>query len=240
MILNTKVLWTFAAVMLVLLVTPGIMAEPSFVYSVDEAVDIKIPVFNSDNSKATSVTNCAITIKYPNETIVVNDQNMTFNNSGYYNYTVSSNLISVSGEYPTTMRCDDSSDYGFTTFSFLINPPGIFPTDQRTNSITRSIYVVFFVAIVFFLAFMFTEKPPIKWTWFIFSFIFFLTALNLISLTLVDEVVNPTLTTFFDGFTAIYWVLFWFAAGFLAFLWMFTFLNTIIMKQNERNLAKFE
>jgi len=96
----------------------------------------------------------------------------------------------------------------------LLNPAGIEPTSQRTDSTTRSIYFIFGIALLLFLAFFFTKQAvPVKWTVFIFAIIFFLIGINIIFVSLQDEIVNPKLETFFSGFTVISWYFYYFAAG---------------------------
>jgi len=66
----------------------------------------------------------------------------------------------------------------------------------------------------------------------------FLIGINLILVSLQDEVVNPRIEGFFDGFTVISFIFYWFAAGLLIIMWFFTMLNTWIQKKNMNNLRK--
>ena len=58
-------------------------ADVSFVYEDSVNVSLKIPVFDNDNSLTETTTRCNITIRYPNESLVVGSGSMTFN-QGYF------------------------------------------------------------------------------------------------------------------------------------------------------------
>lgn len=224
----------FILLLAILMVLPSVL---SLTVPINETFNIVHPVRIDDYPN--SDIDCNISVYSPNNTELVDFQPMS-NNFENHNYSLNPALLNVSGTYTYDMTCTTGLSNQTDSFEFLVNPTGIEPSDSRTASITRGIYVLFGASIIFFIAFMFMPvKLPLKMTFFIFAFLFFLTALNLISVSLVDEVVNPRLEAFFDGYTAIYFVLFWFASGLLIFIWMFTFLNTIIMKQNERNLQRF-
>jgi len=96
------------------------------------------------------------------------------------------------------------------------------------------------VAVLLFLAFLFVNSaPPVKWTYFAVSILFFLISINLIFVSLQDETINPKLETFFDAFTAISWYFYWFIAFLLILMWGFTFMQTWIMNKNLANAKKY-
>jgi len=96
------------------------------------------------------------------------------------------------------------------------------------------------LGILFFIGFLFVKnKPPIKWTFFIFAIFFFLITLNILFVGIQDEVVNPQLEAFFDSFTAISFIVYWFLAGVLAVMWFLTFLQTWLLRKNQQNFQKF-
>jgi len=131
----------------ILIVVPMVSAEPSFVFKADEPVDLNIPVFMSDNAKATSAVNCNITITAPNSTVMVRDGIMNFNASGSFNYTIPQEKVRSLGEYSSSLNCNDGSDFGFTTFSFLINNTG-----SKFSTAESVLYIIVFViSILLFL-----------------------------------------------------------------------------------------
>lgn len=108
----------------ILLILPMIMAEPSFIFKRSETVDLKIPAYAEDNARADNTISCYITVRSPNSTLTVDNQAMTFNAGGLYNYTITNNLLEELGEYPTAVSCDGGTVYGFSTFTFEITPTG--------------------------------------------------------------------------------------------------------------------
>ncbi len=112
--------------LLVILLLVTTVSAASFVFQQGTDVNIKIPAINNNNSIADSTVSCFITIKYPNQTVLRNDTQMTFNTEGdaQFNVSMTALELSVSGDYPSTMRCDNGADFGFTSFSFEINPSG--------------------------------------------------------------------------------------------------------------------
>lgn len=232
--MNKKIISiTFALVMISLVLVAGAdYVKKNSIY------DIKHPV-RIDGHPNNNIA-CNISVFDPNNTEIVDYAEMT-NKFEFHNYTLNSTYLNDSGRYLYDITCSTGVSNETESFEFFVNPTGIEPSDQRTESITRGIYVLFGASVIFFIAFMFMNaKLPVRLTFFMLSFLFFLTALNLLSVSLVDEVVNPALENFFDGYLAIHFVLFWFTSGLLLFIWLFTFLNTIIMKQNERNIRRFQ
>jgi hypothetical protein len=163
---------------------------------------------------------------------------MTYNDN-YFNYTLNSNQTAINGEYSVLVTCQGST-YGFSTYSFEINPIGIRASDQRAVAVSRSIYIMFGVAILFFLAFLvYNSNPSIKWSFGIIAFTMFLIALNVMFISLQDEVVNPKLETFFSSFVAISYYMYWFAGGMFLTVWTLTFFNTYFYKKNQQAIARY-
>ena len=179
-------------------------------------------------------------VLYPNSTEALGEVLMTKNNTKYNHTFCNTN---TSGEYIVNGFGDVDGTNTIFAYDFVVNPTGIPATESRTNSLTRSVYFIFGIGILLFGSFIFfffyKKSPPVTWTFFIFSIIFFLIGLNIISVTLADEVVNPRLETFFDNFSAISWYFYYFSAGVLIIMWILTFMNTWIYQKNLRNAQKY-
>lgn len=131
--------------LLLILVLPLLSAEPSFVFKKGDDVNLKIPVTNSNNSLATSSTNCTITIRDSNDNFLIQNQNMTYNSGGIFNYTLT-NTTDL-GEYPAFVSCGDGADNGFTSFSFLVSGSG-----EEKNITKGVLYIAFlFILILSFI-----------------------------------------------------------------------------------------
>ena len=85
---------------LVIILTVLASAESSFIFDKDKVTNLNIPVYHNNRSKADSTVNCFLTMSYPNGSIFINDKKMTFNESGYYNYTITNTMMDVLGVYP--------------------------------------------------------------------------------------------------------------------------------------------
>jgi hypothetical protein len=161
---------------------------------------------------------------------------MTYNDN-YYNYTLLPNQTTQEGEHFVIITCQGDTD-GFSTFTYEINPTGIRPTEQRTETITRTIYFIFGIAIIFFLGYIFiAEKTTVKYTFFLLSFIFFLIAMNIVFVSMQDEVVNPRLENLFSFLVAASFYMYWFIGGLIFIMWFLAFFNSILMKRGT-NIAK--
>ena len=78
-----------------------------------------------------------------------------------------------------------------------------------------------------------------KWTLFLMSFIFFLAGANLISALIGDTLANPLVISFFDSFLAISFILFWFAFGLLAIMWILTMIQTLLFRKKQSDIQKY-
>jgi len=197
--------------------------------------------FSCENggSSCSSAATCNISITYPNSSFLV-ETNVTTNlGNGFFQYCLNENETSTNGEYVTRAECQDGGLNDTSTFIYEVNPTGIRPSSQKTEAITRSVYFIFGIGILLFISFLFSKNAPVKWTYFAFAIIFWLISLNVLFVGLQDEVVNPRLESFFDSFTAISFIIYWFIGGLLILMWIFTFFNTYLYKKNLNNMRRF-
>lgn len=224
--------------LIALFLVSAVSAEPSYVFKKDSNVDLKISCFDNQNNFCNNNTICQLNINYPNQSNLVSNGTMSFNNN-FFNLTLDANQTKVSGEYSVIASCQGNLS-AFSTFTYEINPTGIRAREERTQAVTRSTYIIFGIAVIFFLAFLFIgESAPIRWTFFILSMIFILVGINVIFVSLQDEVVNPNLENLFSFITAASFYLYWFAGGLLLIIWILTFLNTWFYKKNKKEFEKY-
>ena len=212
----------------------------AFVVPNSEIYNVK---FSCENQGAmcSATATCNISINYANSSELINNGACTNLNNGYFNYTLSAAQTSANGEYSARASCIDGIANATSTFYYKVNPSGVRTSDASTESLTRSIYFLFGFSLLFFIAFFFVKSSkPVKWTLFILGFIFFLAGLNLLSVGLQDEVMNPRLETFFDHFTAISFIMYWFCGGVLIIMWILTFFQTVFYKKNLRRMQKYD
>jgi len=217
-------------------------AETSIYVPKSQVYDLQFKC--TDDSQPLSIcsvtTQCNITIQYPNGSILINNSAASNLHNGKFNFTLNENQTTPSGEYYACIGCSSSTLNASSCFIYEVNLAGIRTTESRTQALTRSIYFMFGIGIILFLAFLFVKNSiPVKWTFFILAIIFFLISINLLFVGLQDEAVNPKLESFFDGFTAISFIIYWFAAGLLGIMWFLTFLQTWFYKKNIKNIQRF-
>ncbi len=214
---------------------PLVSAE---VYQTGSNVDIKQPCFIGGNLCSSSAV-CNLTVFTPKNVDLVSALGMT-NRIAFHNYTLNSTQLNESGIYTYCMTCVDGDINGSSCFEFTLNPPGINPSESRTESITRSIYIFFALAILLFIGSFFVELAPLKWSMIIIGGIFVIISVNVLSVSLQDEVVNSNLERLFDVVTASSILLYWFAAGLIFIIWTITILTSIVSRQDAKKIARFE
>lgn len=171
-------------------------------------------------------TICNTTILYPNSSIMVDFEALN-DLSDKFTYNLSDSQTSLKGEYTGSVTCISGSENETISFSYLVNLGGVEPSQQRTDTMTRTLYLVFIMGILFFGAIIFVEKLPIKATLALLGLLFFLIGINIIFITLQDEVVNSSLENFFSFFTSISFIIYWGIGVVIGVIWLLTFFVTL-------------
>jgi len=106
-------------ILMIVLFSCLVIAEPNFVFIEDNPATIKIPCLYNGSTCLGNV-NCNISIGYPNGTYLVNNQETTLSGLDSL-YNLSSAQTIVKGEHPGVLLCTDGDGLGnITAFSFLI------------------------------------------------------------------------------------------------------------------------
>lgn len=113
----------FFTLFLINLVSATTSDTTSFTFKQNQEVDLKISCIDINNTYCDEDTLCNITILYPNASILINNQPMTWNQA-YYNYTLSASQTSVLGEYSAFVSCIGGTENGFSTFNYQITTTG--------------------------------------------------------------------------------------------------------------------
>lgn len=210
--------------------------DSNYIFKQGSQIDIKRPCVN--NGTYCSISSiCNATVIYPNSTLLINNKQMQ-NQVSFHNYTLNSSLVS-NGEYETIIICTDGTSNTFETFFFEVNPTGIRSTDQRQTATSRALYVIFGLAIIFFVGFLTFSNPPVKYSFMIISIIFGVASINLAFQTLRYEVVSNELLDVFDFLSAASFYFYWFAGGLLIIIWILTFFNTMNESFSKQKYDKF-
>ena len=106
-----------------LLVIPSALAlDTSYLAAKNEEFDLRVPCFDASNNPCNAATTCSLTVTKPDNTVLVDFEQMT-RNSNYYNYSFGENQLNQTGYYDTTVYCTGASS-GFATLSFEVTPTG--------------------------------------------------------------------------------------------------------------------
>ena len=141
--MNTKT--TFFILFFVIL-SSFCYAEATQFYKVNQEVDLKVPCVKNDNNVCSPSATCNLTISYPNNSIYINNEEMT-NNNIFFNYTLPN--ANTSGEYQTSIYCIDGIEYGYSFFSFKLNNSG---DNEQPSAILA---IVILLPLIFAFIFMF-------------------------------------------------------------------------------------
>jgi hypothetical protein len=136
-------------IIIALFILPLISAESSFTLQQNKAIDLKISCLDIDNSFCNNQTTCLITIySPPNQTLLVDNQNMTWH-SNYFNYSLNGSQLSTLGTYNVVTQCIGATT-GFSTFNFDVTIMG---NKVSTSGILESLFLIAFFAIIILLLF---------------------------------------------------------------------------------------
>jgi hypothetical protein len=139
----TLVIGLFLLIELVSAVTNN---DVSYFFKKGESFDIKRECFYNGAPCDHSVFNCNVTIYYTNNSIFVNNQIMTGQDT-FYNYTIYDTTQPI-GFYRCSMHCTDGVNSGSEIFYFKINQSG----DNRNLSLflilSFSSIILLFLAVV--------------------------------------------------------------------------------------------
>jgi len=152
--MNKKLLW-----ILVLLLIPIAIADPSFIFSKNSSPDISISCVDENNNLCGAGTDCLITIIGPNSSVIINNGTMS-NNINYYNYSLNKNQTNELGEYSAFVYCDGTTT-SYTKFTYEITRSGKtleIPESLLYILLTFAIFCIFVISLYFTIAVPYANK----------------------------------------------------------------------------------
>ena len=137
------VLW-FVLMMILLIVLQldfvNALIESDYNFNLNQDANIKIACFDTNNALCTNATSCYITINYPDNSNLIQGQNMTFG-INYYSYIVDSTLLNQKGEVRTTINCVGGYN-GYKSFIFNVAGNSLFGFNLKNQSNVLLLFVV--------------------------------------------------------------------------------------------------
>lgn len=205
----------------ILFLTCMVSAVPP--YEREAAIDITI---------GCDVVNCSdnnnITILYPNTTILIDNELMTAG-AGFIYYSLTATQTNLTGEYAVYVDGDGLTDY---QTSFVVNNNGENISDAAAESVTRGIYVLLVISVLFFIGFYWNKEPVWKWTFFLLGLMFLIVTLNLVGISIHNYSLESDVFNVFDKIGAISYFMIWFVGGLLLMIWILKVLASLAERRN--------
>lgn len=201
-------------------------------YLPNETMRITVVCKDTSSALCSSSTACSLNIFYPNWTTFLQDQELTYNSTHFYYDTNSS---WYTGVYHAVANCTDGTVYGVTDWDFYVGSPS---TEVQEATTSRGIYILFGIAVLFFIAFLTIKQPTYKWSFFMFSLLFLVAALNIASISLRNEASSQNIINIFDTIGAISYYMIWFFGGLIIIIWILTFIASLADKKKMREYER--
>ena len=192
----------------ILLIIPMVSAQEAFVFERNTDVNVSTTCFDSADAFCGSSVQCNITVFEPDNTVLVDNQQM-INNINYYNYPLNSTQTTTLGEHSSVVQCQSTSGPAFnaqTTFTFLITPSGAPRVSSGQGMLligsAIAIFSIFALLLIFGLA---ARAPATKFGMLAGALVMLLIS-SLYTAVILEEVV-PESETLIDGFSTFLFVL---------------------------------
>jgi hypothetical protein len=128
--------------LLLVCLMPIVVSAASFIFQKDAPIDVHISCLDINNSYCTSDTLCQASIYYPNQTILISNISMDYNNV-YYNISFNESELSVIGEYSAIISCQGDAN-GISTFNFEVTYNG----KEKPSGIVIVFFCVAFLIVI--------------------------------------------------------------------------------------------
>ncbi len=221
-----KIIIILMCMVLILPMVSAVGEEAS--YPPNITMDIILKCFNIDSNLCSATTTCQMEILFPNKSFFIYNGSMT-NNGTHFNYTTP--RTSTLGIYDRIFTCSDGSTSGYATDHFYVGKPS---TDVQTQTTTRSIYILFAIAILFFVLFFKLTSFPFKWSCLLLGLLFVMITLNVVSISLYDEAASSGIRLIYDKIAAFSMYGYWFLGIIFAVIWVLTMLASLADRKNMR------
>jgi hypothetical protein len=177
--MNKKILF-IAYFFIILLFLSSFVIASDFYFKKNTFINIKINCFK-DGANCNSSVNCNLTSIYPNNSIFINNQHMSYN-VAYYSYDIPS--TNVTGEYLNSMVCSNGLKSTYTLFSFDINNKGNNEQPSFMNAITILIPLVLGIIFIFATFGLGEDHPMLKVLLLLFSMLTFFMSISIAIITI--------------------------------------------------------
>lgn len=140
-----------------ILVVYGI--DTTYNFKLNQDADIKI-ICSDEGRYCNETTLCRLNVYYPNSTVLVNNELMTWSGT-YYNYTIPSDKINTLGIYYASVECSNANLNNIEKFYFGVTKTDVLLNDENKVSETRILTILGvsgFIFLVLWIIFYFNKK----------------------------------------------------------------------------------
>lgn len=231
LIFNNKVkllIFVMAGVLLLSSLLPLCSAEIQTLgtFKQNECVNL---IQTCDNCSFVNITS----LIYPNSTDDL--KNITMEKRGtYYNYTFCKNK--ALGKYIYNTLGDDNGIATVQPVEYYINAIGFESTEASARISSNGIWFVLIIAVLFFIAFLFSNQTPFKYSFLLLFVLFIMIGVNIVSISIYNEIGNTQLGAIFDQMAAFSFIAYWFIGGLMIMIWTLTTIASIYDRKNAREI----
>jgi len=218
-----------------------IVDNPQILLKQNQNYQYNFFVYNKTNGELidNSTINCIVYIANSSGDVLFFDE-VDYFLEGYWGEDLNGSIFSELGIYGYGVQCQDDGVGGALS--------GLWEVTSSGRSVTISSGFVIFLLIFFFCSigvFFFmkgfkTSQPLLRWTYMFGTYMFFLISMNLLTLTVADTSINPSLVSFMDSMTAYAFYVMWFYGAFLLIMWIITFFVTLKDRMQLKKMERYE
>ena len=195
---------------LILLVMPMVLAaDYSYLFQQDKETNLKIFCVDDNNVLCDATVGCNLTILYPNNSILIDNEIMT-HNANYFNYSLTTEQMNTIGEYSVSVACANSYA-GFSTFTYLITPSGEPFTPEKSYLLFGILLSIFlFICLLFYISSKMAESRDLPLTIFfsVLGYIFIIWFFHICGVAVREYIHAEWLISTFSQWVIIFEVLF--------------------------------
>ena len=132
--------------------------DPDFIFRQKETSNLLLTCTNADGSPCDSSFSCNVTVAYPNNSLLFENQGASFN-TDHYNITITN--TDILGSYSYLIYCTNGTDHGAQPdLSYIVNLTG---EDLNISKTMLYIFILIVTLVIFLLSLYGSIKIPWKY-----------------------------------------------------------------------------
>lgn len=202
----------------------------------NNSFEFNFQVYNLTSQMNNVTTNCTLHLYDLNGSHLANEKALYDNSDNDFSVTLNYNNFTRIGTHSYRITCQAPGEIGFVSNSIEVNKIGIDSTQTRNDTIRSGIYFILALSAIFFFAFIFldTNIAALRWTFFILFILFVVIGVNMVSITLYNEMGNTHIAAIFDQLAAASYYFYWFIGGILLIIWVLTAVASLADRKNMK------